>query len=178
MNTILVIVIGIVLGLTIYFFNPLGVVTAMKPLISTAIEQVSANPTAILTGAIPAVCAVGGVAWKAISSIKNRAKTEVNQIAMNANSQVQDAQNQVLQLQTEKSELAAKVEAYENMPNDTAALQQTLLSKEEKFKNQIQALETQHTNFVNQLTHGAKEVIDPATNQVYKLITLEKTVLK
>ena len=159
MNTILVIVIGVSIGLLIFFFNPLNIITTtIQPLIETTVTQISANPTAVLTGVIPTVCAVGGVAWKALSSIKNRAKDEVNQIAVNANSQVQDSQNQVLQLQTEKQGLETKIAELESLPNDAEELLKSLNVKEAENKR----LRTSNQTLMDALKRdklGANETI-------------------
>ena len=120
-------------GYGIYTTNILGVKDFVDPLVSGVASQVGENPLAVAAGVIPTVTAVGGLAWKAVSSIKDRAKDEVNQIAVNANSQVQDYQTQAAQLSAEKDLLQQKVAELESMPNDALEIQKTLAIREKEI---------------------------------------------
>ena len=124
-------------GYMIYTNNVFGAKDMVDPLIATVTTQTLENPGAVAMGAIPTVTAVGGLAWKAVSSIKDRAKNEVNQIAVNANEQVQSSIGQVGKLKEQIAgyeqtnlDLQDKIAELENMPNDSQALLNTIGKKD------------------------------------------------
>jgi len=166
------------LGYMVYSQNILGVQTLIQPVTADITNQITQNPLAIATGAIPAIGTVGTIAWKAVSSIKNRAKDEVNQIAVNANSQVQQATSQAAQLEKEKQKLKDEISKLQQENPDLTTLKNKVFESEESIKSlrgQNQGLQDMHTNFIKSLTSGKDTVIDPATNEIYKVIKITET---
>ena len=75
------------------------------------------------------------------------------------------------------TDLESQIETLKLENPDLTLLKDQLLDSqnmETKLRSQLQGQENMHTAFINDLTKGAKEVIDPQTNQVIKLVTLIK----
>ena len=130
-------------GYLLYTQNIFGIQEMIAPVVATISSQTLENPAAVAMGAIPAITAVGGLAWKAVSSIKDRAKTEVYDIASKANDKVNEASTQVTQLTEQKEALALKITELESIPNDAQELMKTINLKDmeiEKLRTSNQTL--------------------------------------
>lgn len=136
---------------------------------------------AVTTASIGGIVTVGGAALSQINKYKSQA------------TQLKDAaESKISSLTNEKDKLAETLSGYESQAKSQvegyeaqiAGLKKQLDESSvdadaiNKLKQQLQGAQDMHNNFVAQLTSGSQQVIDPATNQVYKLITLEKTVVK
>jgi len=136
---------------------------------------------ALVAGSLGTVATVGGLAYSKLSA----AKTQLTQATSEISSQgstITELKNKLTAAEQSAADQAKTYEAKLSEATKTAtsatstATDQTNLIN--SLKQQLQGSTDLHTNFVNQLTSGAQSVIDPTTNQVYKLITLEKTVVK
>ena len=149
-------------GYLIYTQNILGIQDIIAPVISTISNQTLENPAAVAMGAIPAITAVGTLAWKAVSSIKDRAKDEVNEISVNANKQVQAASSQVTNLTEQKDLLQAKITELENIPNDSQTLMETINLKD----TEIEKLRTSNQTLMDALKRDKLEANEIITKYI------------
>ena len=160
------------IGYGIYTTNVLGVKDLVDPLVSGVASQVGENPLAVAAGVIPTAATVGGLAWKAVSSIKDRSKDEVYDIAKKANTKVNEATGEAAKLQGQVESLQTKIDELENMPNDAASLQQTILEKETtitRLQGGQDSIQNLHDSFVQDLMSkgGNQTIVDPVTKKTY-----------
>lgn len=136
---------------------------------------------AIASASIGSIVALGGsiVALKSqVSNVKKEASNAISGLTTEKDSlqaQLTEFKEQTMeQTKTAASGYEAQIadlkQQLENSSVDVKAVSD--------LKAQLHGAQDMHNNFVAQLTSGSQQVIDPVTNQVYKLITLEKTVFK
>ena len=140
-------------------------------------EYVTNNlPTVIAAGGT--VTAIGGAALSKVQSAQKQA-TDIKDAATSQIDQLKQEKDSILSQAQEQAD--ATKQGYETQITDLKKqLEDSTVDVNavNSLKQQLQGAQDMHSNFVAQLTSGSQQVIDPATNQVYKLITLEKTIVK
>jgi len=142
-GAITAIIIGTLAGVLIYTLNIFGIRTFTDNLMATITNQISQQPSAVITGAGVSAVSLGGAAYKIIGGIKKKAQETINTVSQTASAQVNTANEQTVQIASEKTALENKIKELESTIPDTTALQQTITQKDEAIKkaqNQIDAL--------------------------------------
>ena len=148
-----------------------------------AVDVIQKNGIISTTAITGGITALSGVA---LSKIQSSAAKKVEEIKTQASTEVSKATET---MQQEKTTLLSQVKEQADATKQGYETQIADLKKQLEdstvdvnavngLKQQLQGAQDMHNNFVAQLTSGSQQVIDPATNQVYKLITLEKTIVK
>ncbi len=181
---IILLIIIVVIVVAVYV---MGMFEQTKPIADSAVDlgnqavdYMQKNiPTVVAAGGT--VTALGGVALSKISA----AKQQTEQVTTAANSQISGLLSEkdkiADNLKTAETELGSTKDALTQATDLKAAAETKASELETANKNltgKLDGMTEMHNNFVAQLTSGAQTVIDPATNQTYKLITLEKTLVK
>jgi len=185
MNILKVIaVIAVIVAVAFAAIYIMGMFEQTKP-IADAATGLAGSAQEYVTNNIPTVVAAAG----SVATIGGAALSKVQSAQKQVSEMKEQATSQVEQLKEEKEALTSQFtqqidEAKQGYETQIADLKKQLEESEvdvnevNKIKQQLQGAQDMHTNFVAQLTSGSQQVIDPATNQVYKLITLEKTIVK
>ena len=181
------IVLFILIGVAVAVIYLMGQFTQTQPIYNKimgikdqAVTYIQSN-LPLVGGSVASITALGGVAAGLYSKL-NSAKQQLTGVT-------DQAKTQLASLTAEKDKVAATLTGYKTEAEAKLAEAQKQLEAAKAsvtstpaeitaLQNQLKGAQDSHTNFIQQLTSGAQSVIDPATNQVYKLITLEKTVVK
>lgn len=136
------------------------------------------NPLLTTAAALGGPTVVGAVAKQAYSSLKQQKDEQINDMT----NFIANKNDEVMQLttgyETRIEGLKAEVEQLKQENPETDLLKNQLAEAESTINNrdsQIQGLQDMHQNFVAKLTSGTDTVIDPATNQIYKVIKITET---
>ena len=89
-------------------------------------SSIAADPSTALMASGGSIIAVGGLAYKALGSLKDKFSKQVSEISVSANNKIQQIKDQKDQLQTANDALTLKIEELENLPDPTEALKKNL----------------------------------------------------
>ncbi len=181
---IILVVIVVVIVVTIYvmgmFEQTKFVADAATGLGTQATDYVQANIPVVTAYAGTASLAIGGVlaakksASDKVAAVTATAMQEKDQITGN----LKTAESNLKTAETELGDTKEQLKSATDLKTVAEDKATQLETANKQLTGKLDGMMEMHNNFIAQLTSGAQTVIDQATNQTYKLITLEKPVVK